>query len=226
MRPARTTELLHPARTPPGTRTPNPLIKSQLLYPLSQRRMRRRRESNPYETSLPPTAFEAVAGAHRLASPSNVGMAGFEPTTPGSRNRCATKLRHIPFTAVSPGGLEPPASALSGRRSDLLSYGDKRGEREIRTLGAGRDPHYGLAIRRHRPLGQLSIAPCAGIEPATSRSTGACSPTELTRQKVDRGPGRSRTGCLRCARAALYQLSYEPLTYVPGARFERALPPF
>jgi hypothetical protein len=35
MRPARTTELLHPASAPPGTRTPNPLIKSQQLYLLS-----------------------------------------------------------------------------------------------------------------------------------------------------------------------------------------------
>lgn len=35
MRPARTTELLHPASAPPGTRTPNPLLKRQLLYPLS-----------------------------------------------------------------------------------------------------------------------------------------------------------------------------------------------
>src|SRR5215204_6131667 len=31
MGPARTTELLHPARTPPGIRTPNLLIKSQQL---------------------------------------------------------------------------------------------------------------------------------------------------------------------------------------------------
>lgn len=52
-------------------------------------------------------------------------MAGFEPTTPGSRNRCATKLRYIPLTSVSSGGLEPPTSALSGRRSDRLSYDDE-----------------------------------------------------------------------------------------------------
>jgi hypothetical protein len=39
MRPARTTELLHPARAPPGIRTPNPRIKSPLLCRLSQRRV-------------------------------------------------------------------------------------------------------------------------------------------------------------------------------------------
>ena len=30
-----------------------------------------------------------------------VGMAGFEPATPCSQSRCATKLRHIPCCVVS-----------------------------------------------------------------------------------------------------------------------------
>lgn len=33
-----------------------------------------------------------------------VGMAGFEPATPSSRTRCATKLRYIPLSQYYYGG--------------------------------------------------------------------------------------------------------------------------
>lgn len=58
--------------------------------------------------------------AARLAtgrSDSHVGMTGFEPATPCSRSRCATKLRYIPLPppesdAVPVGGLEPPTRRI------------------------------------------------------------------------------------------------------------------
>ncbi len=130
---------------------------------------------------------------------------------------------------VSPGGFEPPASALSGRRSDRLSYGDERGERGIRTLGRDEDvpaaDQRSAAFNRTRPA---LLAPRTGIEPATSRSTGACSPTELTGRKCSwtpgpfSGPGRGRTGHLRFARAALSQMSYEPWSYAYPERDSNA----
>ena len=42
------------------------------------------------------TVFETASGTNRMASPF-VGLAGFEPTTAGPPDRCATKLRHIPM---------------------------------------------------------------------------------------------------------------------------------
>jgi hypothetical protein len=67
--------------------------------------------------------------------------------------RCPT----APWERVSPGGVEPPAFALSGRRSRPLSYGE---------IGGG---------------GRPSAAPMTGIEPAAFRSTGGCSTPELHR---------------------------------------------
>ncbi len=43
-----------------------------------------------------------------------VGVAGFEPATPCSRSRCATRLRYTPM--VMPGGRERAASGMEGRR--------------------------------------------------------------------------------------------------------------
>jgi hypothetical protein len=43
--------------------------------------------------------------------PKTIGTAGFEPTTPCSQSRCATRLRHVPYTiriGVSRPPVEPP----------------------------------------------------------------------------------------------------------------------
>ena len=56
-----------------------------------------------------PTLLLFAAGRHRLTGlegsggrRSPVGMAGFEPATPWSQTRCATKLRHIPSSTRGP----------------------------------------------------------------------------------------------------------------------------
>jgi hypothetical protein len=61
-----------PSESTPGwIRTSDLRIRSPLLYPLSYRGM--------------------LAGGV-----ADIGMAGFEPTTPASQTRCSTKLSYIP----------------------------------------------------------------------------------------------------------------------------------
>lgn len=58
-----------------------------------------------------PARFHRACSRFRRHGPlhhSGVGMTGFEPATPSSRTRCATKLRHIPLAAH---GIAMPAAA-------------------------------------------------------------------------------------------------------------------
>jgi hypothetical protein len=68
--------------------------------------------------------------------------AGFEPATSTFVASRAVLLRH--GNKVSPGGVEPPAFALSGRRSNRLSYGETK--RRVQ----------GSNLRRARPCRRLS----------------------------------------------------------------------
>lgn len=97
--------------------------------------------------------------------------------------------------AVRRQGLEPRTHCLRGSRStvELAAHGPCVAEVGRLELPTEDVSCYGLAIRclTTRPNLQRScrppsacrrqeLAPRTGIEPATSRSTGACSPTELT----------------------------------------------
>ena len=68
-------------------------------------------------------AAEAVpAGFHRyiLLNPHGRGEANRTPASGFGDRGSATKL--LPFMMVGQGGIEPPSSGFSDRRSDLVSY--------------------------------------------------------------------------------------------------------
>ena len=56
-----------------------------------------------------PSGFRAISQVGSSNVPTLVGMTGFEPATPSSRTRCATKLRYIP-KALGPEGPEASSS--------------------------------------------------------------------------------------------------------------------
>jgi hypothetical protein len=95
----------------------------------------------------------------------------------------------VTYNRVSPGGLEPPASSLSGKRSDRLSYGDRCVD------PAGFEPatsrvRGGCSTRMSYEPGYVSVAPARtdaverqpGLEPGTFAMAGRRSPTELQPQ--------------------------------------------
>jgi hypothetical protein len=99
---------------------------------------------------------------------------------------------------VSSGGVEPPTFALSGRRSDRLSYDEERARSRTRTCTAP-----GLS-RRPIPLGypgEWSVA-------VSSRAREACKATLCTCTHPLRADGRTRTAHLRVTKAPLYPMSY------------------
>ena len=61
---------------------------------------------------------------HPAASPTMVGTRGFEPPTPCSQSRCATRLRHVPTAALP--WLRPREYSVSAGRPDPwpLTIGD------------------------------------------------------------------------------------------------------
>ena len=81
------------AGLPGGTRTPDLLLRRQLLYPVELRAVRLTKQ-RPNMWAL----FRMV------------GAAGFELATLCSQSRCATRLRYSPTWSimVGPEGLEPP----------------------------------------------------------------------------------------------------------------------
>ena len=81
---------------PGGIRTPDPRLRRPLLYPtellnhivkLVERAM-----------GIEPTTSAWKAEVLPLNYTRMVGVAGFEPATPCSQGRCATKLRYTPNT--------------------------------------------------------------------------------------------------------------------------------
>jgi hypothetical protein len=107
-----------------------------------------------------------------------VGTAGLEPTASGPPDQRANQLRHVPMRTpgadrtrdllvrsqalyplsyggmVSPEGLEPSTSALSGPRSDQMSYDDMA---ERPGFEPGPVAWNALAGHRNRPLCHLSM---------------------------------------------------------------------
>ncbi len=129
-----------PSLGAPGRiRTCGPRIRSPLLYPAelqalgsntaavaSGRRKSGRRGSNPRHSAWKADALPTEL--HPPASPCRpsrtvVGTRGFEPPTPCSQSRCATRLRHVP-TAAHP-WLRPREYSVFGRAPDpwLLTPG-------------------------------------------------------------------------------------------------------
>jgi hypothetical protein len=105
---------------------------------------------------------------------------------------------------VSPGGFEPPTSALSGRRSDLLSYGDMRGAPGYRT------PPTLLARQRCAPAPTPGRS-CGRTWVVLDRRAIRCGIEKIQAPPAFRGHctgGRNRTRNKRFWRPLLYQLSY------------------
>ena len=88
LRPSR---LVSHAGTPGRIRTCDLRIRSPLLYPLSYRRLTFLLLAGP----LVPSPLFARCRQHQSLG-RMVGARGFEPPTPCSQSRCATRLRHAP----------------------------------------------------------------------------------------------------------------------------------
>ena len=119
------------ARGAPGRiRTCGPRIRSPLLYPAelqahdpttsavaSGRPRSGRRGSNPrhsaWKADALPTELHPPAAPCRLCR-AMVGTRGFEPPTPCSQSRCATRLRHVPTAALP--WLRPREYSVSAAR--------------------------------------------------------------------------------------------------------------
>ena len=79
---------------PGGIRTPDPRLRRPLLYPtelLNHINLER-------AMGIEPTTSAWKAEVLPLNYTRMVGVAGFEPATPCSQGRCATKLRYTPNT--------------------------------------------------------------------------------------------------------------------------------
>ena len=79
---------------PEGIRTPDPRLRRPLLYPtelLNHINLER-------AMGIEPTTSAWKAEVLPLNYTRMVGVAGFEPATPCSQGRCATKLRYTPNT--------------------------------------------------------------------------------------------------------------------------------
>ena len=100
-------------------------------------------------TGVCPNRFRDGGRRRLSAGSSNFGVASGWPDSNrrplGSKPSALTKLRYNP--EVSPDGIEPPASALSGRRSDLLSYGETARREQGSNLRRTISPVDGLASR-------------------------------------------------------------------------------
>ena len=98
------------ASAPPGTRTPNPLIKSQLLYLLSQRRVRRRGESNAHGFYPQPLSRRRPAPIGWRLRGAVLRVAGWDRTTGLRLFRAALYLLSYNDVEESE-GFEPSAGA-------------------------------------------------------------------------------------------------------------------
>lgn len=134
---------------------------------------------------------------------------------------------------MSPGGIEPPASDLSGRRSDLLSYDDIPGIPPPDAEAGGFEPpsvaRSALAGRRHKPDSATlpgCCAPPTRLELASPRSTIGCSSSELRRhcggiRTTLWRSGESNPGPLLCESSALPTELHPPVGPV-GPDVQRA----
>jgi hypothetical protein len=154
--------------------------------------------------------------------------AGFEPATTAIRARGSgrTELHPVKRVMGHPAGVEPAASGSANRRSHPLSYG------WWLALPAGFEPAIaGLRDRRPWPLDDGSVAPLAGIEPASTllnrQPRAPCSPEGNVG-----GMSGTRTRRRPLARRRLSLLSYHPESWCRGmesnhrrARLQRAALP-
>ena len=91
----RSSRLVSRAGTPGRIRTCDLRIRSPLLYPLSYRRLTFLLLAGP----LVPSPLFARCRQHQSLG-RMVGARGFEPPTPCSQSRCATRLRHAPYVRI------------------------------------------------------------------------------------------------------------------------------
>ena len=89
---------------PSGTRTPDPLLKRQLLYLLSYQVLwQGRRDSNPLYRSQSPVCYRYTTSLYGCRHPQNKKMGwvmGLEPTTPGTTIRCSNQLSYTHHICV------------------------------------------------------------------------------------------------------------------------------
>jgi hypothetical protein len=82
-----------------------------------------------------------------------VGVAGFEPATPCSQSRCATKLRHTPDGpgSLAPGRLSLPFGRGTFRPIDLIGRAARRMDSAPADLGPSRAPRSVVSSDLHVP---------------------------------------------------------------------------
>ena len=84
---------------PDRNRTCNPQLRRLVLYPVELRA----RAWSEQRASAQVRNPAAPVGAAKYRNRYMVGVEGFEPPTPCSQSRCATRLRYTPMTVTRPG---------------------------------------------------------------------------------------------------------------------------
>ncbi len=115
---------------PGGDRTPDPQLRRLLLYPTELRTVMYRTRQNAPQTGEC-EAFRKM-----------VGVQGFEPWTPWSQTRCATRLRHTPNDGI----INEVWAGFSSKKDDFLL--SETPAVACRYLSAGKSSH--LALGAHR----------------------------------------------------------------------------
>ncbi len=124
---------------PDRNRTCNPQLRRLVLYPVELRA----RAWSEQRASAPVRNPAAPVGATKYRNRYLVGVEGFEPPTPCSQSRCATRLRYTPMTVTRPG--QHRATRLHSGAAPGAALDPKPRVKPVPRKGAEytRCPHYG-----------------------------------------------------------------------------------